>query len=371
MTEGEPSSVAVHSPVRRLNWGCGSHAVRGWINADRVDGPEVDLACDIRTALPIESDTVDYAVSVHALQELAYEEVVPALIEVARVLKPGGVLRLVLPDLDKGIRAYVLRKPGYFRVETDVTSPGGRFITHMLWYGHSRMLFTSDFVEELLREAHFVNVSHCWYRETASLFPEITELDSRPLESLYIEATKPVSNGRAVSGSSPPPADLKQIEVPQPTPPPEPEPEDTPPPSKRIEVTEVALADDVQDRLLGFRLRKPTTGLLESRRLPIVGWVVGRNSPAAYVEVLHCDDQVARARVEGERPLIAERFKDIPHAERPGFEIKMEAAGSGDSNLQVNAVLEDETRVPVATISMRIRALHADPDARKPVPDSP
>ena len=164
----------------------------------------MDVACDIRDGLPIESNTLDYAVSVHALQELAYEEVVPALEELRRVLKPGGVLRLVLPDLQKGIRAHVLRKPDYFQVD-GIRSAGGQFITHMLWYGHSRMLFTDDFVEELLEDAGFVEVARCRYGETASDFSEITELDNRPSESLFVEATKPTREVTEAIRSSPAP----------------------------------------------------------------------------------------------------------------------------------------------------------------------
>jgi SAM-dependent methyltransferase len=177
--------------VRRLNWGCGDHIASGWINSDRKEGAGVDLVCDIRQGLPLEDGSIDYAVSIHALPELAYPEVVPALREIRRVLKPGGVLRLVLPDLQKGIHAYLLKKDDYFKIERDeVRSRGGRFILHMLWYGYSRTLFTADFTDELLLKASFTEVVECRYRQTASRFPGIVELDNRPEESLYVEATK-------------------------------------------------------------------------------------------------------------------------------------------------------------------------------------
>jgi predicted SAM-dependent methyltransferase len=343
--------------VKRLNWGCGAHTQSGWINADVDDGPQVDLACDIRAGLPIESDSLDYVVSVHALQELAYEEVVPALEEIRRVLRPAGVLRLVLPDLSKGIRAYVLHKEGYFDVdEEEVTSPGGRFITHMLWHGHSRMLFTPDFVEELLVKAQFVDIAHCWYQNTASRFPEITELDNREQESLYIEGTNLIADGSAApasgrisagEGREPPPKGAKAR-------------------GRGIEVSDIARGKDDRNELLAYQVREPKPGLFKSRRLPISGWVVGRSSPAAHVEVVHGDKVVARSRVELKRPAVARRFSDVPHARTSGFEMTVEAAGTGESDLHVNAVLEDDTRVPIATISMRVRAPDAGPDARTP-----
>jgi SAM-dependent methyltransferase len=178
--------------AKRLNWGCGEHTAPGWINSDANGEGGADLVCDIRQGLPLEESSVDYAVSVHAFPELAYPEVVPALQELRRVLKPGGVLRLVLPDLQKGIEAFIHGNDDYFLVdESEVRSRGGRFIVHLLWYGYSRTLFTADFVEELLVRAGFADVAECQYRRTPSRFPGIVELDNRESESLFVEGTKP------------------------------------------------------------------------------------------------------------------------------------------------------------------------------------
>jgi len=190
-THTHAAIASVEAPPKRLNWGCGEHTARGWLNVDVKSGPGVDLSCDIREGIPVESDSIDYAVSVHALQELSIPELVPALAELRRALRPGGVLRLVLPDLAKGIQAYLGGRDDYFQVDrAQARSAGGRFIVHMLWHGYSRTLFTADFVEELLIKARFQDVVECRFRQTASPFPEIVELDNREQESLYVEATK-------------------------------------------------------------------------------------------------------------------------------------------------------------------------------------
>ena len=64
----------------------------GWVNCDQKDGDGI-VTSDIRAGLPFESDAFDYAVSIHALPELAYPELLPALAELRRVLKEGGLLR--------------------------------------------------------------------------------------------------------------------------------------------------------------------------------------------------------------------------------------------------------------------------------------
>jgi predicted SAM-dependent methyltransferase len=177
--------------IRRLNWGCGGDNRPGWINSDRAEFSGIDVVADILEGLPIESNSIDYAVSIHALPEIAYPDLVPTLQELRRVLKAGGVLRLELPDLDKAIRAYVAGDKDYFLIpDEDSETIGGKLVTQMVWYGWSRTLFTHDFAEEMLGKAGFSRTNRCSYMKTASPFPEIVEMDSREQESLYIEAIK-------------------------------------------------------------------------------------------------------------------------------------------------------------------------------------
>lgn len=175
----------------RLNWRCGPVTPPRWINADMKPGPGVDISCDIRDGLPIQSNSLDYITSIHALQDLPFLEVVPTLIELRRVLRPGGVLRLGLPDLERGLDAYRRNDPAYFYVpDGDAETISGKLIVQLTWYGASRMMFTWDFARELLLKAGFRSVSRCAFRKTTSRFPEIVELDNRERESLFVEAER-------------------------------------------------------------------------------------------------------------------------------------------------------------------------------------
>jgi predicted SAM-dependent methyltransferase len=177
--------------VRRLNWGCGDWAIPGWINADLKKKPGIDIVGDIRDGLPLDADSIDYAVAIHSLPEIPFTELVPTLEELRRVLKPGGVLRMALPDLDKGIEAYHRRDSSYFKVpDEDAESVGAKFVTQMIWYGYSRSLFTHEFIEEQLLRAGFAAVHHCSFKQTAGRHPEIVQLDNREQESLFVEAVK-------------------------------------------------------------------------------------------------------------------------------------------------------------------------------------
>lgn len=177
--------------IRRLNWGCGSWTSEGWVNCDLKADPGVDVTADAREGLPFPDGSFDYVVSIHALPELHVAEVVPVLSELRRVLRPGGVLRLGLPDLDRTIAAYLRRDTDFFLVpDEDATSLGAKFILHTIWFGYSRTLFNFPLVREMLGSAGYASIGRCGYRQTRSGHPDIVALDNREDESLFVEAAK-------------------------------------------------------------------------------------------------------------------------------------------------------------------------------------
>jgi len=177
--------------VRRLNWGCGSHPEPGWINSDRKQAPGIDLSCDIREGLPLAEGSIDYAVSIHALPEVPYPDLLPVLRELRRVLRPGGTLRLGLPNLERAVDAYRRGERDWFLIpDEEMSSAGGKLIAQLVWYGYSRTLFVPEFAEELLRRAGFADVRQLASGQTASPHPEIVALDDRPQESFFVEAVK-------------------------------------------------------------------------------------------------------------------------------------------------------------------------------------
>jgi len=93
----------------KVNLACGSTFVegRGWINLDFVPStPEVHKA-DLLERLPFDNDSVNTVYSSHFLEHIPKVQVAEFLQECFRILKPGGEIRLVLPDFEEMCREYL------------------------------------------------------------------------------------------------------------------------------------------------------------------------------------------------------------------------------------------------------------------------
>jgi predicted SAM-dependent methyltransferase len=176
---------------RRLNWGCGNDVRAGWLNSDLLACSGTDLPADIRYGLPLRESCLDYIFSSHALQMLPYAGLVPALRELRRVLRPGGVLRMGLPDFDHAIAAYQSGDAAYFYVpDADAMTVGGKLSVQLTWYGSSLTLLNFEYTRELLYRAGFADVRASSFGSTSSEFAEIVALDNRERESFFVEAWK-------------------------------------------------------------------------------------------------------------------------------------------------------------------------------------
>lgn len=92
-----------------VNVGCGSSIHPAWCNLDlRAAVPGV-REHDLRRGLPFDDDSCDAVYHSHVLEHLGRPDARAMLAECKRVLKPGGVLRVVVPDLEAITRAYLAK----------------------------------------------------------------------------------------------------------------------------------------------------------------------------------------------------------------------------------------------------------------------
>jgi len=91
----------------RVNIGAGSSGLIGWVNIDMVKYPNVNCLFDCRKKLPFADNSVKVIFSEHFFEHLDYTEEVPFFLgDCLRVLEPGGVIRIIVPDIEKYLHAY-------------------------------------------------------------------------------------------------------------------------------------------------------------------------------------------------------------------------------------------------------------------------
>lgn len=85
-------------PERKLHLGCGPKRLHGYVNVDVSPGPAVDIRSDILT-FPLPPGRFQEIYSSHFLEHVFPEDTTPLLKRWFEALRPGGVLRLSVPDL--------------------------------------------------------------------------------------------------------------------------------------------------------------------------------------------------------------------------------------------------------------------------------
>jgi len=115
--------------VKLLNVGCGRRFHPAWTNIDLVaTSPEV-REYDLRRGLPYDDDTFDAVYHSHVLEHLAPADAVKMVLECRRVLKPNGILRVVVPDLEGIAKAYLQTIEQIASVGSDHTRENHRWMT--------------------------------------------------------------------------------------------------------------------------------------------------------------------------------------------------------------------------------------------------
>lgn len=93
--------------MRLLNLGCGTSLHPDWVNVDMVPGAPGVIAVDLAAELPFAAGSFDAVYCSHLLEHLAPDAAATLLRRIHGVLRPGGILRVVVPDLEAMARAYL------------------------------------------------------------------------------------------------------------------------------------------------------------------------------------------------------------------------------------------------------------------------
>jgi predicted SAM-dependent methyltransferase len=181
-----------------LNLGCGHSAHPDFINLDWAWKRQIDICWDLAKELPLEDASLSGIYSEHCLEHLPLPVIDRVLADCYRILKPGGVLRIVVPDGEMYLTGYSARHNG----DSAATLPFADgenyrgFYTPMLSvnrifedFGH-KFIFDLETMRSLLELNGFADITRTDYmhgRDERLLIDRKCHIP----ESLYVEAIKP------------------------------------------------------------------------------------------------------------------------------------------------------------------------------------
>lgn len=179
----------------KLNIGCGTDYKKGWTNIDNNSDNNIeklDLNWDLRNPLPHKAGSVDYIYSEHFFEHLTPEEADSMIKSLMNLLKPGGVMRIAMPDLEVVVNTYLnipLDKDPVLKSHPldFIKTPAEWMNMSFRWWGH-KWLYDYQELTRRLNDAGYKKVTRC--KLGKSTHPELCDLETRPESYLIAEVTK-------------------------------------------------------------------------------------------------------------------------------------------------------------------------------------
>jgi predicted SAM-dependent methyltransferase len=176
----------------KLHVACGTVKLPGWVNVDRDPVSEIiDVSWDVRQPLPIGDCSCQFIYNEHFLEHLTVPEGLGFLRECRRLLAPGGVFRVAMPDLAECVRQYYendwrqpwMKKYGFEWIRTRAETIN---IAFREW--EHKWLYDREELHRRLRESGFANMRDC--ERLVRLAPDLRGLETRDKTLLVCEAIK-------------------------------------------------------------------------------------------------------------------------------------------------------------------------------------
>ena len=179
----------------KLNVGCGTDYKKGWINIDNNSDNNIkklDLNWDMRKPLPFPDNSVDFVFNEHFFEHLTPDEGRASMQDLMRVLKPGGVMRIAMPDLESVVDHYLHVPLDQDQVVKDfkldfIKTRAEWMNISFRWWGH-QWLYDWEELTRRLDEAGYTKVKRQKLRE--SKHPELRGLEIRDGSILIAEVIK-------------------------------------------------------------------------------------------------------------------------------------------------------------------------------------
>lgn len=137
---------------------------------------------DLGFGLPFADGSADHLFCSHVLEHFTRDDARRLAGEMYRVLKPGGRVRIAVPDMERAIGLY---QAGARAEALAVFYTDGRAGS----YDQHRYMYDYILMRDMLADCGFAEIRRCSFRQGD--MPDLELLDNRPDESLFVEAVKP------------------------------------------------------------------------------------------------------------------------------------------------------------------------------------
>lgn len=169
-----------------LHLGCGPVHKEGWVNVDLVGAP-VEIAWNVSRPLPFAEASVDGIFHEHLLEHLPLQLGTRFMRDCWRTLKPGGILRVGVPDAGRLLRSYA--GDGDYLESLHPGRPTRLLAAQELFYWHRHLtMFDAETLSYLFRAAGFQTPEERAFGDTR--LPRPPDTESRRPETLYVEAER-------------------------------------------------------------------------------------------------------------------------------------------------------------------------------------
>ena len=180
----------------RLHLGSADNRLPGWVNIDLVrPGRKLDLSWNVKHGLPFQDGSIDAIFAEHLLEHFTFDEGVALLAACHRVLRPGGVVRIGVPDLDRYVASYLGRDD-----LIDHVRPGrgtrGLALGEVFYVEGHRCMYDYETLRLALHMAGFAHIERRSFGSSRIL--PAPDSEARRAETLYAEATTPGLRGTVV-----------------------------------------------------------------------------------------------------------------------------------------------------------------------------
>ena len=194
----------------KLQLGAGQNILAGWFNTDYFPRENI-FFLDVTKTFPIPSASFDFVFTEHHIEHISYKNAVFMLKECFRILKPGGVIKVITPDLESSISNYLnndIEGKGIINTTKDYIYSGfhnaanyipvddyfkAHEINDMFMNYEHQFIYDFESMKRVLMHAGFTKIKDCGAKDSVHL--EFHHIESHTSDfdkyfSISVEAEK-------------------------------------------------------------------------------------------------------------------------------------------------------------------------------------